>query len=188
MANISESRIIYYNNAKKEFNNSYKEYQEKNSNYQGGKDVDGVMAPVWSVTTEEALFVFEKLTNLIHYACMINEENRGKNLEKDDARFFSALRLIDNMMKHSKDTSLQIYEIIQPKPTFVSKIVEKKLVQQFHVEFFFGDVQKLKIETSDTNLKNTFRTQKANYTSNLKNERVLDVIKKLDELMKKYYF
>lgn len=187
MANISESRAIYYNNAKKEFYKSYREYQEKNSKFEGIQNVDGTMAPVWSITTEEALMVFEKLVNLIHYACIINEEHRGVKLEKDDARFFSALRLIDNMIKHSSDTSMQIYDIIQSIPRYESKLVGKKFSQRFYAELFFGDVKKLRIETSDDNLKNVFSRQKSNYASNLKNERVLDIIKKLDELMKKYY-
>lgn len=138
----------------------------------------------FNVYTAEPLEFYISVSDVIHSACVILETGVDKkSISGKNRSFISAIRYIDNLIKHG-EKEIKIEELISSTPKIMGKGSNKNGIltfkPQIELESFWKEIPPW-IEVKEQN-----RNQKANYEMYIQGKKVIDTIESLDKVVKKY--
>lgn len=137
----------------------------------------------FSVHVEEPIQLYSTVSDFIHQAMVVIETSGIRIGNGEERSFISAIRYIDNLVKHEKQ-SIDIDELITSTPDLAGYGYNGANVFSFRadvsLESFWRDIpSRIKIQSQNAKQKNQ-------YDLKLKEKKVIDTMEKLKEIVDKY--
>lgn len=140
-------------------------------------------ALMFSVKPEDTIELFKAVGDVIHHANILAETAIGNNCSGHARSFFSAIRFLDNLMKHSTQ-DIKAWDIIGEASKIESR--GKWINGQLAIGANIEKIAVWRDIPSSINVDSRNQNQKNNYDLLLRDQAVIETIEKLDGYIKSY--
>lgn len=171
MADLLECAKIAYIKACNDLNEAGKRFNGKHINIQE----DGII----KYCSEEAIEPFICIGNVIHKAVEVYVRLDNRNMKEEERKFMSGVMHVDNILKHEKDTKVEVWDFVRTQPKFSIVGKNGEISANVQTGFFFMDISFIPVDDKNQRKRN-------NYNEYIKDKDVVDIINNITFILKQY--
>lgn len=171
MADLLEVAQIAYIKACKEFNEAAKRYNDTHINIQENGEIN--------YCSGEAIVPFMCIVDVIHKAVDVYCRLEQGQMTEAERKFMSGVMHVDNIMKHEKDTKVEVWDFVRTHPKFSISKKDGILTTNIQTGFFFEDISFIPVDSKN-------QAKRNNYNEYIKGKDVVDVLNNITFIIKQY--
>jgi len=171
MADLLECAKVAYVKACEDFNAVGKKFNDRHIKVQE----NGII----QYQSEEAVEPFICIGNVIHKAVEVYVRLDQRKMKMDEQRFMSGVMHVDNILKHEKDTKVELWDFVRTQPKFSISEKNGTLSTNVQMGFFFMDISFIPVDSQN-------QKKRDNYNAYIKGKDVVDVVNNITFILKQY--